>query len=169
MSVMVSPHFKLSEFAVSASYPELVRPVPDSLVPNVKRLAAILEAVRPGFGPLKILSGYRPTGLNIMVGGSQTSQHRIAEACDVTTGLVLELFSTFVRHPDRFGRTSETPVGQVIYYPSQRFVHIALPSQRYPVLSTHVHKPSAGWLYKQIPTGDPGIDWLIDHHRQLVK
>lgn len=144
MATAITDHFTLEEFAVSASHPSFVRPVPSELVSNVERLVrTVLDPMRHVWGrPLRVLSGYRSQALNVAVGGSPTSQHLLAEAADVTTEGVRQLFrSIMVREP-------KFPTGQVIYYPSRSFVHIALPGARYPKPTFCLHEPSRGWVYR---------------------
>lgn len=123
----LSPHFTLAEFATSASYPHLARPVPIAYQSAALLLATLaLQPARDALGiPLRILSGYRSDELNTMVGGSDTSQHRFGQAVDVTCANPKALFEWLCR-------TAPVGIGQVIYYPTQRFVHIALLSPRYP-------------------------------------
>lgn len=158
----LTENFFAEEFAVSASFPELVRPVPGEFIPNVKRLAGIMEKARPHVGPMKIISGYRSELLNRMVDGSPTSQHVRAEACDISVALPLELFRFFVRNAEKF----RGELGQVIYYPKKSFVHISLPSSRYPVVTPCVHMPPR-YKYQIIPAGTAGVDWLLDHLREM--
>lgn len=124
----LSDHFELREFCVSASFPDLVEPVPEEYLPNVRKLVtSVLEPMRRLWHPMTVLSGYRSAKLNAAVGGSETSQHRRAEAADITAHRVRELFMAMLSRANKF------PTGQVIGYPRQKFVHIALPSERYPV------------------------------------
>lgn len=145
-----SEYFKWEEFAVSSAHPELVRPVPPSLQKNVVKLVrGTLDPMRRILGrPIKILSCYRPHSLNVAVGGSPTSQHVLAEAVDFTTLRIQSVFESM------FSRIPQFPVGQVIYYPEQRFIHCALPSVRYPTPSYHVHLPKFGYVYRKIRTLD---------------
>jgi zinc D-Ala-D-Ala carboxypeptidase len=123
----LSEHFALEEMTVSAGHPELVEPIPHHLMPNVERLATeILEPIRRLWHPMRVLSCYRPDKLNRAVGGSPTSQHREAGAADIQTQNERGLFMSMIQRPNKF------PTGQVIGYPRQHFVHIALPSKRYP-------------------------------------
>lgn len=134
----ITDHFDLDEFAHSESHPDLVERVPSQYVPNVIRLAkTVLEPIRSEFGvPLHILSGYRNWDLNHAVGGSPTSQHLRAEAADFTCELDMEkIFRKLWAERDTM------KCGQCIYYPKQHFIHIALPSTRYPTPSFHVHDP----------------------------
>lgn len=126
---LLTPHFHLREFSVSGSYPELVAPVPDAFRPNVEKLArTILEPMRVEWGrPFRILSGYRPPALNKAVGGSPTSQHATAAAADITTADVRMLFLLLLRRS-----ALVRDAGQIIWYPLQSFIHVALPSKRYP-------------------------------------
>ena len=135
----VSEHFKLEEFAHSESHPDLVEPVPHQYEQNVIRLAkTILEPIRALVGvPLKILSGYRSWELNHAVGGSPTSQHMRAEAADfICPPLEMETVFRLL-----YDNRATIPCGQIIYYPLQHFIHVALPSSRYPDATYCVHKP----------------------------
>lgn len=153
-----SPHFTLSEFAVSASRPDLVRPVPDALRGRVRRLATrLLEPLRAASGSrLKIVSGYRPPPLNKAVGGSPTSQHVVAEAVDVVPldVPVFALWREVLEHVGAF----EADLGQAIVYPARGFVHLALPSVRFPAPSLHLHAPPR-FRYHRVREGDVGT-WV---------
>lgn len=74
----------MSEFAVSASYPQLANPVPVELQGNIRALVLnLLQPVCDATGWRdEITSGYRSAILNRMVGGSKTSQHMKGEAAD---------------------------------------------------------------------------------------
>lgn len=121
----------LEEFAVSGSHPELVKPVPPQYWGNLRKLTeTCLQPIRDLWGrPLKILSGYRSEALNTAVGGSPTSQHREAGAADITTEDVRGLFILLLTEDEKF------PTGQVIYYPDRKFIHVAIPSIKYPTPS----------------------------------
>lgn len=124
----ITENFWLHEASVSRSYPHLVEPVPEHLVKNVEKLfTRILQPLRSYLGTaILITSLYRSPALNSAVGGSPTSQHRFAEAADCAPADPRRLFLVLLN------RELDLPVGQVIYYPNQRFVHIALPSSKYP-------------------------------------
>lgn len=124
----ITENFSLEEFAVSATHPELVKPVPIEYWDNVYRLAeTCLQPIRDLWGkPMKILSGYRSDALNKAAKGSPTSQHRKAQAADVTTDDVRGLFVLLLTESPKF------PTGQVIFYPKQNFIHIATPGDVYP-------------------------------------
>lgn len=129
----ISPHFSLTEFAVSATSPDLVRPVPAQFQCYVRLLTVLaLQPMRESVDrPIKILSGYRTPDLNRAIGGSPTSQHLLAQAVDITA-----------HQPDALLRwlAQEEPVGigQVIYYPARQFVHVALVSAKYPRFSPFI-------------------------------
>lgn len=124
----LTDNFRLEEFAVSAAHPELVVPVPYQYWDSIRKLAeTCLQPIRDLWGkPMHVDSGYRSDALNKAVGGSPTSQHKLAEAADISTENVRNLFVLLLTENPKF------PTGQVIYYPAQQFVHIALPSERYP-------------------------------------
>lgn len=128
----LTANFDFDEFLVSATRPDLVE-TPGSVAAHAIELLAtrVLQPLRDTVGaPLTITSGYRSRELNRAIGGSPTSQHLRGEAADVTcfdpTWLMIALMA------DR------GHVGQVILYPHRHFVHIALPSVRYPVPSFFV-------------------------------
>lgn len=52
-----------------------------------KLIEAVLDPLREWYGkPIRVTSGYRCKALNEAVGGSDTSQHRLGEAADITVG-----------------------------------------------------------------------------------
>lgn len=141
--------FKLSEFAVSASNKHLVRPVPAELRPRIERLARIgLQPVRDRLKrSMTILSGYRTKELNEAVGGSDTSQHALAEAADFTCENIREAFITIAKMADGGELRG---IGQIIYYPEKGFIHMALLSDRYPTATLCVHWPNKGFRYRPL-------------------
>lgn len=135
----LSANFTEKELLVSASHPELVPlSLPVKYGKNARRLVGnILQPTRDAWTKaLKVLSCYRSPELNEAVGGSDSSQHLRAEAADITTDGVRELFIKLLTGEIR------VPVGQVIYYPKQNFIHIALPSVKYPGATFFISKTS---------------------------
>lgn len=52
-----------------------------------KLIETVLDPLREWYGkPIRVNSGYRCEALNEAVGGSNTSQHRLGEAADITVG-----------------------------------------------------------------------------------
>lgn len=52
-----------------------------------KLIEIVLDPLREWYGkPIRVNSGYRCKVLNKAVGGSDTSQHRLGEAADITVG-----------------------------------------------------------------------------------
>lgn len=84
---------------------------------SVKALVdEVLQPLRDAWGkPMKINSGYRCPELNRIVGGVDSSQHRLGEAADVACDTPLELA--------RLARDLDLPYDQMIIYPS--FVHFS--------------------------------------------
>lgn len=81
----ITEHITLEELTRSATAIRrgLDNTPPESLLPNMKRVAEALEVVRTHFGkPIKVTSCYRSPQVNIAVGGSMTSAHRYALAAD---------------------------------------------------------------------------------------
>lgn len=142
----LTPHFRLSEFAVSAAHPDLVRPVPTALQPSIARVAAVLERIRMEIGrPMQILSGYRAPALNKAVGGSKTSQHVLGEAADFTCHDIRGAFEKVIGLVQLHLLGD---AGQIIYYPTQGFVHVAVDSPRFPHATVCVHWPERGMKYR---------------------
>ena len=154
----ISEHFDMEEFAVSAEHPELVVPVPAQYQPNVVTLVTtVLEPLRVELGrSIRILSGYRTAALNTAIGGSPTSQHRRAEAADLTTEHIRDVFRSLL------GREQKLPSGQCILYPSRSFIHIALPSPKYPTPSFHIHEPTRGLHYQRVSSVGSLVSLLGD-------
>lgn len=107
----ITEHFTLEEFTHSqtAARNGIDNSVPEALMPNLLRLAEMLEAVRKVFGrAVFISSGYRCERVNQLVGSTPPSRHCLALAADFT---ILPLT------PDSVTRTiagSELPFDQVI-------------------------------------------------------
>jgi hypothetical protein len=159
-----SKDFAFAEFAVSASHKGLVRPLPAALKPRIARLATLgLQPVRDRLQrPLRILSGYRPSELNKAVGGSPTSQHVTGEAADFTCDDILGAFKTVMAMTlagDLRG------IGQIIYYPSQSFIHMALVSTRYETATCHVHWPEKGLKYRVVSPTPTALEKLMSSVR----
>lgn len=143
----VGEYFVLGEFAVSASHPDLVVPVPDKLVPNIRRLASTcLDPIRRFCGkPVTVMSGYRGPRLNAAVGGSPTSQHVHGQAADIVVkGETMRVFEALVNG------SLKIPAGQVIAYPSKGFLHVATPGWTYRSPTFQIHEPSLGLRYKVV-------------------
>lgn len=137
-------NFSLAELAVSARRGDLVEPVPAELRPNAVRL--IREVLQPCRNwlraPLYVTSGYRSPALNNAVDGDDNSQHMNATAADMTTrnlatnrGLFLAILG---------GQVRGLRAGQVIFYPAQNFIHLALPGATYRSVTCQVHNPARG-------------------------
>ena len=149
--------FRWEELAISAKHPELVKPVPAQHAPAAKRLViTILDPLRRFINRrIDVLSCYRSKALNDAVKGSPTSQHVYAEAADIDPGTAEETEELFVA---MLTGAIKVPCGQVIYYPlggkakanGGRFLHVALPSARYPKPSFHIHAPERGLRYQRV-------------------
>lgn len=144
----LSENFNVSELTVSAARPDLVEPVPGAYQPAVTRIVVtVLQPLRDWLSdPVKVLSGYRSRSLNAAIGGSDTSQHLRAEAADITLPGLAATFENIM------SGGLPLPVGQVIIYPPQNFIHIALPSARYPRPAFFLHDPGRALHYH--PLGD---------------
>lgn len=85
----LSKHFWLSEFTRSATAIKHGidnTPDADSVAALQDLCINVLEPLRRRFGVIRITSGYRCLKLNMMVGGSRTSQHLFGEAADIHVG-----------------------------------------------------------------------------------
>ncbi len=84
----LSEHFTLDEFTHSQVAIRIgaSNDPPLELLPNLKRTAQGLEAVRELLGglPIHVSSGYRSPMVNNMVGSKPSSQHLLGQAVDFT-------------------------------------------------------------------------------------
>jgi hypothetical protein len=73
----ITSNFAWSETSVSGTFPDLIEPVPQALVPRAEALAkTVLQPIRDTIArPITITSWYRPLRLNSALKGSSTSQH----------------------------------------------------------------------------------------------
>lgn len=160
MLEQISSHFRWVEAAVSASYPRLVEPVPDDLRPVATRLALdVLEPTRAAINrAMRTQSWYRSGALNRAVGGSPTSQHLRAEACDWTTTHLREAWLTIIYLVQQ---DALPKAGQMIYYPTRNFIHQALPSARFRRPTLCVHDPVRGLRYTRHAPTLASFDLLV--------
>ena len=80
--IMLSPHFKLSEFLNLGKYPENIPTL--QVVANLTYgCHLLLEPARAIAGPIIINSGYRCEAVNRKVGGVSNSQHLVGQAADI--------------------------------------------------------------------------------------
>lgn len=86
--MQLTGNFALSEFELSqtAARHGLDNTAPPELIPNLRRLAALLEVARRLLGDRAIVisSGYRSPTVNALVGGSPNSAHMDGRAADFT-------------------------------------------------------------------------------------
>ena len=84
----LTKNFTLEEFERSstATAYNINNKIPQKHYGSLYKLANILQKIRDRFGkPIRITSGYRCEELNNLVKGSKTSQHRLAQAADITS------------------------------------------------------------------------------------
>lgn len=83
--MQLSEHFSVSEFEKSetAVRKGIDNSIPDELMSNAYKTATLMEKVRDLLGhPITVNSCYRSPRVNKAVGGSTTSEHMQALACD---------------------------------------------------------------------------------------
>jgi len=132
--VKLTTNFSLSEFERSetAERNGLRNSVPQTLMPNVRKLAEWLQTLRDRlcehYGrkvSINISSGYRSPALNRKVGGSSTSVHMSGLAADINaSGVSVDDLFAFIKE-----RMTDLPVDQVIHE-FGRWVHIGLPGSK---------------------------------------
>jgi uncharacterized protein YcbK (DUF882 family) len=84
--VQLSKYLKVKDFIKSetATARKIDNRLPESLLENAKKIAAMYDAIYDRFnGNISLNSGYRSPRLNTAVRGSSTSQHVFALAIDV--------------------------------------------------------------------------------------
>lgn len=124
-------YFTVKEFFKHVNFIEIVRCLSNPVIcSNMYDLQNRLNWIRTIFGyPIIINSGYRTEKHNKDVGGSPTSQHLTLSAVDITCSLdIVKLFHTICQ----LAQLKHECFGQIIYYPKRNFVHLALPSTKYP-------------------------------------
>lgn len=78
--MQLTENFHLHEFACNDG-----TPVPEELLPNVRKLAEQLQVLRDHLKePIRINSAYRHKAYNARIGGKPSSQHLTASAVDIT-------------------------------------------------------------------------------------
>lgn len=131
--MQISKNFTLEELYVSETAKRLhIDNTPnDQETESLKRLVLeILQPIRDRYGkPIKINSGFRCLALNKATGGSSTSQHKLAQAADISVvrGKNRELFWIIY---DMIN-SGELKVGQLIWEfgdnKEPSWIHISLP------------------------------------------
>lgn len=85
-----------------------------------KLIEAVLDPLREWYGkPIRVNSGFRCEALNEAVGGSDTSQHRLGEAADITVGSKTENEKLFNYIKDNL------PFDQLINESNFSWVHVS--------------------------------------------
>lgn len=114
----LSSHFTLAEMTVTSSH--LDNTPSRAQVDKLILLADLMEGVRHAVSdyPVRVSSGFRSPAVNIWAGGSKTSQHMRAEACDFTVpafGTPFQVCCAIV--------AAKIPFDQLIY--EQTWVHVS--------------------------------------------
>jgi len=137
----LSKNFKLSEFMISRSHPELLINVhiPPHYKWNLFKLATIhMQTIRDFLKkPVYITSGFRTQELNKRIGGRKNSQHLFGEAADwVVLNKDSSVDQGAMEEGAVFVKTHLWPaVGEHIIYREKNgdiaFVHTSLPDPRF--------------------------------------
>ncbi len=135
IDLQLSKNFRLSEFVRSATasnnsiHQQFI--VDFNVLINLTYLANnLLQPLREIVGPINITSGYRCTEVNVIVGGSATSQHLFGQAVDFKC----KDFSKAVLF------IKNKPFDQLILYDS--FIHVSLTTSRnrYQVIDSRTYQ-----------------------------
>lgn len=120
----LTEHFSLSEFEVSeyACRKGLDNSIPKSLLPNIQKVADLMEKVRLILGEKRIIvnSAYRSPEINAAVGGVVTSEHCQALACD----FICPTFGDPYQIAKKLSLDKALEYGQLIY--EGTWVHISV-------------------------------------------
>ncbi|MBR6121152.1 MAG: peptidase M15 [Prevotella sp.] len=82
VQVILSPHFRLSEFINPGKYPDNI-PSMQAVVNMAYGCQHLLEQARNEVGPIIVNSGFRNAAVNRLVGGVANSQHLTGQAADI--------------------------------------------------------------------------------------
>ena len=131
----ISKHFKLKEFKISDSYPNLIKnhSFTELQLYKILTLTKILEPIREEFQiPIRINSAFRTPELNKKVSGSLRSQHLLCEACDFNffneykNKIVLSQVYSFI-----LDNLDSNYLKIILYYNKNnhtQFIHVSIPS-----------------------------------------
>lgn len=135
-NILLSPHFKLSEFEVSQKAKEhgIANVAPPEAVENLRKLCeGCLEPLREAMClPIVITSGYRCKALNdLLAHSSTTSQHMRGEAADFyigpSTSSGTERRELLIRAFRQIITDDTIDFDQLILYPT--FIHVSYVSR----------------------------------------
>ena len=133
----ISEHFTFYEMTKSSDHPELVEQnrsvavMDNEIFSNLEDLCENhLEWIRRVIchdRPMIVLSGFRCPELNAAVGGSENSQHMMAQAADFYVDL-MDVFEIYYLMEEE-NSTSERPIfHQIVCYPKDGFIHFGAPT-----------------------------------------
>jgi len=166
MQIKLSANFRLKEFYVSSKHPReaLAMEVLPEHIASLSRLSnVLLEPIRSIVDhPVTVSSGVRDTTLNMLVGGSKTSQHLRAEVGDLELKGD-EAWDVFKELRDN--ENMKPVIGQCIIYLTVNkipyFLHVSIPSldeQAKPVGDFRVKLSGDSKYYKWGLEEIPGVD-----------
>lgn len=119
----ITEHFSASEFSCKDG-----TPVPDELLPNLRRLCEALEVLRAELGgkPVTIMSGYRTPAYNRKVEGAARSRHCVGDGADVqVAGIAPDVVADVAARLMRHGRIGLGGIGRY-----ETFTHLDLRGRR---------------------------------------
>ena len=123
--IELSTHFKLGEYYVSDSHPDMIKDVVPTLteINNFYLLSLLFaEPARIRFGSLFVSSGKRTEALNDAIHGSKDSQHLYGEAGDYIPKHTYQL-KVYI-----WAREELKWPGELIYNAKYNYIHVGLPS-----------------------------------------
>ena len=95
---------------------------------NLQKLAIAMQALRDEFGrPIFISSGFRSKKLNELVGGVESSHHRLGLACDFYISNISSN-RALVEHISTILLSQKIRFDQIIMYPKESFIHLSVAS-----------------------------------------
>lgn len=139
MQLKLETNFKLGEFYVSGKHPTVARAMeilPAHIASLTRLCCTLLQPMRDWLGhALVVNNGVRADQLNLLVGGSDTSQHKRAEAAD-TDLKGYEAWDMF----EKLLTEKAEEVGQCIIYLTMNkiphFLHVSIPTLGTPIKPT---------------------------------
>ena len=115
-----SPHFRFSEFRTKN--PSLLLGPANPVIRLNRDLVMVLEVLRAVYGPISVISGFRDTLWNRLVGGARNSQHLFGNACDMAASLGIKPYAAWSAGGRGLGQIGGGDGGTIVHVDVREFL-----------------------------------------------